>query len=46
MIKSGLAPIHAGEFLREILEERGLSQAGFERAIAKQLTAVTGLEPA
>lgn len=33
MIKSGLAPIHPGEFLREILEERNLSQAGFARII-------------
>jgi addiction module HigA family antidote len=33
MIKSGLPAIHPGEFLREILEERGLSQAQFARAI-------------
>jgi addiction module HigA family antidote len=33
MIKSGLPPIHPGEFLREILEERGISQAQFARAI-------------
>ena len=33
MIKSGLPPIHPGEFLREILEERRLSQAHFARAI-------------
>ena len=33
MIKSGLPPIHPGEFLREILEERGLSQAHFSRLI-------------
>ena len=33
MFKSGLAPIHPGEFLREILEERSLSQAGFARII-------------
>jgi len=33
MIKSGLPPIHPGEFLREILEERGLSQAHFARFI-------------
>ena len=32
-IKSGLAPIHPGEFLREILEETGMSQAEFARAI-------------
>jgi addiction module HigA family antidote len=31
--KSGLRAIHPGEFLREILEERGLSQAQFARAI-------------
>jgi antitoxin HigA-1 len=33
MIKSGLPPIHPGEFLREILEERRLSQAYFSRVI-------------
>ena len=33
MIKSGLRPIHPGEFLREILEERHLSQARFARVI-------------
>ena len=33
MIKSGLPPIHPGEFRREILEERGLSQAHFSRVI-------------
>jgi addiction module HigA family antidote len=33
MIKSGLPPIHPGEFLREILEERSLSQAHFARVI-------------
>ena len=33
MIKSGLPPVHPGEFLREILEERRLSQAHFARAI-------------
>jgi addiction module HigA family antidote len=33
MIKSGLPAIHPGEFLREVLEERGLSQAQFARAI-------------
>ncbi len=33
MIKSGLPPIHPGNFLREILEERGVSQARFARAI-------------
>lgn len=33
MIKSGLPPIHPGEFLREILEERGISQAHFARVI-------------
>jgi addiction module HigA family antidote len=31
--KSGLAPIHPGEFLREALEELGTSQAEFARAI-------------
>jgi addiction module HigA family antidote len=33
MIKSGLPPIHPGQFLREILEELGVSQAQFARAI-------------
>jgi addiction module HigA family antidote len=33
VIKSGLPPIHPGNFLREILEERGVSQARFARAI-------------
>lgn len=33
MIKSGLPPIHPGEFLRETLEELDISQAQFARAI-------------
>lgn len=33
MSKSGLPAIHPGEFLREILEERSISQAQFARAI-------------
>ena len=33
MIKNGLLPIHPGEFLAETLEELGLSQAQFARAI-------------
>jgi len=33
MIKNGLPPVHPGEFLREILEERGMSQAQFARVI-------------
>ncbi len=33
MIKNGLPAIHPGEFLREILEERDVSQAWFARAI-------------
>ncbi|CAG0928384.1 Antitoxin HigA [Thermoflexales bacterium] len=33
MIKSGLPPIHPGEFLAETLEELGISQAQFARAI-------------
>lgn len=32
-MKSGLPPIHPGEFLKEILAERGISQAQFARAI-------------
>jgi addiction module HigA family antidote len=33
VMKSGLPPIHPGEFLKEILEDRGISQAQFARAI-------------
>jgi addiction module HigA family antidote len=33
MIKSGLPPIHPGEFLAETLQELGISQAQFARAI-------------
>ena len=33
MIKSGLPPIHPGEFLRETLEELAISQAQFARVI-------------
>jgi len=33
MVKNGLPAIHPGEFLREILEERGISQAEFSRII-------------
>lgn len=33
MIKSGLPPIHPGVFLREILEEKRVSQARFARAV-------------
>lgn len=33
MIKNGLPAIHPGQFLREILEEQGMSQAQFARAI-------------
>ncbi len=33
MIKSGLPAIHPGEFLKEILEDREVSQAQFARAI-------------
>lgn len=32
-VKSGLPPIHPGEFLKETLEELGKSQAEFARAI-------------
>jgi addiction module HigA family antidote len=35
MTKSGLAPIHPGEFLAEILGELGVSQAAFARAIGE-----------
>ncbi len=33
MIKNRLRAIHPGDFLREILEEMGISQAEFARAI-------------
>jgi addiction module HigA family antidote len=33
MLKNGLPPMHPGEFLREILDELGISQAQFARAI-------------
>ena len=33
MVKNGLPAIHPGEFLREILEERGVSQAEFSRMV-------------
>ena len=33
MIENGLPPIHPGEFLAEILDELGVSQAQFARAI-------------
>jgi len=33
MIKSGLPPVHPGEFLAEILKELCISQAQFARAI-------------
>jgi addiction module HigA family antidote len=33
MFKTGLPPIHPGEFLRETLHELGVSQAQFARAI-------------
>lgn len=32
-VKSGLSPVHPGEFLQETLEELGTSQAEFARAI-------------
>jgi antitoxin HigA-1 len=32
-MKRGLPPIHPGGFLKEILEDRGISQAHFARAI-------------
>lgn len=31
--KNGLPPIHPGELLEEILQDRGMSQAAFARAI-------------
>ena len=41
MIKNGLPPVHPGEFLREILEERGMSQAQFARVIGVALMRVS-----
>ena len=38
MIKNGLPVIHPGEFLGEILEEIGISQAGLARSIIKRAT--------
>ena len=35
MTKSGLPPIHPGEFLAEILGELGISQAEFARTIGE-----------
>jgi len=32
MIQKGLPPIHPGEYLKEILEELGISQADFARS--------------
>lgn len=32
-MKSGLPAVHPGEFLKEILEDRGISQAQFARAV-------------
>lgn len=31
--RNGMPPIHPGELLREILEDRGMSQAAFARTI-------------
>ncbi len=33
MVKNGLPAIHPGEFLREVLEEREISQAEFARML-------------
>ena len=33
MVKNGLPPVHPGEFLRETLEELGVSQAQFARTV-------------
>ena len=33
MSKNGLPPVHPGEFLRETLDELGLSQAQFARGV-------------
>ena len=35
MTRSGLPPIHPGEFLTEILDELGVSQAEFARTIGE-----------
>jgi antitoxin HigA-1 len=31
--RNALPPVHPGEFLKEILDELGISQAGFARAV-------------
>ena len=33
MVKNGMPPVHPGEFLAELLDELGLSQSEFARAI-------------
>ena len=33
MVRNGMPPVHPGEFLREILQELGISQAHFARTI-------------
>lgn len=48
-ISNGMPPVHPGEFLREILEDLGLSQAEFSRKIgvsAMRIShVVTGARP-
>lgn len=39
--KDGMPPIHPGEFVREILEELGISQAAFAKAIGVSPTRVS-----
>lgn len=41
MTKSGLPTIHPGEFLAEILDEIGVSQAGFARAVGESAMRVS-----
>jgi addiction module HigA family antidote len=41
MTKSGLPPIHPGEFLAEILGELGVSQAEFARTIGESAMRVS-----
>ena len=38
-LTNGMPPIHPGEFLRETLDELGLTQVSFAQAIGEQLLA-------
>jgi len=45
MPRNGLPPIHSGEFLREALDELGISQARFAIAIGVSPQTAGGLKP-